>query len=56
MPKSKKRPKKQTEESVPVTKNIAKTKAGKSIIVFLAFAFVGAIVAAMIYQLVQYMN
>lgn len=56
MPKSKKRVKKSNEEAIPVTKNPLKTTWGKVIVIVLAFAFVGAIVASVIFNLVQILN
>jgi hypothetical protein len=56
MPTSKKRVKKNYEESIPVTKNPLKTKWGKVIIVILAAGFVGSVVASLIYNMVTFMS
>lgn len=56
MPKSKKRVKTNTEESIPVTKNPLKTTWGKVIVVILAFGFVGAIIASVIFNLVNILD
>jgi len=56
MPKSKKRVKKKQEESIPVTKNPLKTTWGKVLVVVLAFGFVGAIIASVIFNLAQHLN
>lgn len=56
MPKSKKRVKKPGDEVASITKNPLKTTTGKVVVVILAFGFVGAIIASVIYNLVQILN
>lgn len=56
MPTSKKRVKKTQQEVTPVTKNIAKTKTGRIIIVILALSFVLSGVVGLIYTLVMAMQ
>lgn len=56
MPTSKKRVKKEKEQVAPVTKNIAKTRTGRIVIVILALSFVLSGVVGLIYTLVQAMQ